>query len=442
MPTFHNTRWPLLTTLLKEKGWTEAKEGEVADLSFADAGAWRKEKDSKKKGKIQFFSRIYTDLLSNKRSCVVGLKSGGCIPDVMPVTFTDVKLWEKHMSESNENDLWFFKAKNASNSKGISVARNIEEGRSILALHSAGGNKVAAQDVLAITFDDAFLSRFSSALNKAGHSVPVETLRSAFNGALCSDENKLQKAMKNYVIQRGVRNPLLIKEGRKFCLRIYVLAYVRPLNKKKMNHMVENEKKEGEKQEEKMESLEQKKVEREIEVYVSTLEIARPQKSPFDPGSIDPAAQYQDSSTLYASISDGSCYPVDRWNDHQFPKIKESVKRVMTDALTLHDAKKHEDSVQYKAHFAYEILHKSGATPEDLNSKDMHDQGRIAMMGWDFMIDESDKPWLIEINAICNLHHSANSERDTFNKTKLAEAFYDTVLADEPKKSEYLHRVL
>ena len=58
------------------------------------------------------------------------------------------------------------------------------------------------------------------------------------------------------------------------------------------------------------------------------------------------------------------------------------------------------------------------------------------------MLDENDTPWLIEINAICNLHHSKNSERDTFNKTKLAEGFYDVVLAKEPKESEFLDRVV
>ena len=29
------------------------------------------------------------------------------------------------------------------------------------------------------------------------------------------------------------------------------------------------------------------------------------------------------------------------------------------------------------------------------------------------MLDEDDKPWLIEINAICNMVHSKNSKVDT-----------------------------
>ena len=32
------------------------------------------------------------------------------------------------------------------------------------------------------------------------------------------------------------------------------------------------------------------------------------------------------------------------------------------------------------------------------------------------MLDEDDKPWLIEINAICNMVHSKNSKVDTVKK--------------------------
>ena len=35
------------------------------------------------------------------------------------------------------------------------------------------------------------------------------------------------------------------------------------------------------------------------------------------------------------------------------------------------------------------------------------------------MLDEDDKPWLIEINAICNMVHSKNSKVDTVKKKKI-----------------------
>ena len=410
----------------------------------------------------------------------------------MPPTYLSLEAWEKDARKTN-TDMWFFKAKNSSNSKGelkihlfllnmyiatttytetllaldarltqfffpqgISVARTVEEGKQILSLAAAGGNKAT----LATTFDNAFMVRFAKALQEQNHSVPMETLRAAFNGSLCSDKKKLDQAMKGYIIQRGVQKPLLIKEGRKFCLRIYVLAVVRPQGsgtgtgtipiQLKLPTVATMEKEQKEKEsEEKQEEGKSEAVpsatsaaQRNIEVYVSTLEIARPQKSPFDAESTDPAAQYEDSSTLYASISDGTCYPKERWFNTQFPQIKQAVRRVMTSGMTLHDSEKHTNSEQYKRHFAYEITNKCGATPENVNGLGMEKEGRIAMMGWDFMIDEHDKPWLIEINAICNLVHSKNSERDTFNKTKLAEAFYDTVLAEVPTQSEFLHRVL
>ena len=46
VPTFHNNRWPLLTELLERKGWVRAADGQFADLSFFDDGAYHKENDS------------------------------------------------------------------------------------------------------------------------------------------------------------------------------------------------------------------------------------------------------------------------------------------------------------------------------------------------------------------------------------------------------------
>ena len=73
MPSFHNTRWPLLTALLESKGWTRAAANTQADLSFVDDGTWQKEPDSPYPGRMRFFSGIRS-LLSNKRSFAIGLR--------------------------------------------------------------------------------------------------------------------------------------------------------------------------------------------------------------------------------------------------------------------------------------------------------------------------------------------------------------------------------
>ena len=170
MPTFHNNRWPLLTTLLEEKGWKRAADGQRADLAFVDDGSWQKEQETKFDGRLKFFSRVFTDLLSNKRSCAIGLKADGCIPLIMPPTFVDLKEWETEVESSKAGadasqppPLWFWKKMNSSNSKGISVTTDVIGGKQILSLDAAGSN-AAAKGVLAKTFDDAFVTRMAEEL--------------------------------------------------------------------------------------------------------------------------------------------------------------------------------------------------------------------------------------------------------------------------------------
>ena len=57
------------------------------------------------------------------------------------------------------------------------------------------------------------------------------------------------------------------------------------------------------------------------------------------------------------------------------------------------------DAPAYQAHFARQIAGKCNPMPLPIAAT----EGRIAILGLDFMIDEDDKPWLLEINAICNL---------------------------------------
>ena len=91
------------------------------------------------------------------------------------------------------------------------------------------------------------------------------------------DDAKLAKAMNGFIVQRGVERPLLIKEGRKFCLRIYVVVCVRPTAASSTSLVgdvtaasaSEVEEKEGKTDSETTASRDG----RDMEVYVSPLEV-------------------------------------------------------------------------------------------------------------------------------------------------------------------------
>ena len=153
------------------------------------------------------------------------------MPDVCPLAFTDLSEWEaaaRKAEATPAGGLWFFKAKNAANSKGIHVARTVDEGRRVLAFSKSAGPVTAA------TFDDGFMERMHAALSTSsdadgdpsgGPASPgapsPAALRRAFDSALCSDVARLNDAMRGFVVQQGVERPLLVKGGRKFCLRTY-----------------------------------------------------------------------------------------------------------------------------------------------------------------------------------------------------------------------------
>ena len=95
------------------------------------------------------------------------------------------------------------------------------------------------------------------------------------------DDAKLAKAMNGFIVQRGVERPLLIKEGRKFCLRIYVVVCVRPtaasstslvgdVTAAAVSEVSEVEEKEGKTD---SETTAASRDGRDMEVYVSPLEV-------------------------------------------------------------------------------------------------------------------------------------------------------------------------
>jgi len=439
MPSFYNNRWPLLTECLLAKGWRKAEDGELADLAFYDEGKWQNELDSPRSARLKFFSRVFTDILGNKRSCAFALLAHGLSPDIYPRTFVDFAEWEAAVQEQlpGEESLWFFKHKNSSNSKGISVTTSVEGGRQILASNVFSQDRGELPLPSSLLGDD-FAERMRGLLLAAKErdaegttsaealeaSVPsVAHLQEALGLALCSSSTKLEDAMRRHIIQEAVKRPLLIQGGRKFCLRTFVLVLVRPLPLAGDVGSSDVATSNG----------------RQLEVYLSSLHHTRPQKAPFDSKSRDSRVQYEDTTSLYTSASDGSQFPAERWHERQFPSLKEAVRRIMG-AFPMTDPQELVDSPGFNR------FH--GKSPKPTPQPIPHDEGRVAIMGFDFMIDEDDKPWLLEINSICNMCNAKTSAIDTRNKTLMAEAFYDLVLAPllddsvEPNVTEHFHRVL
>ena len=55
--------------------------------------------------------------------------------------------------------------------------------------------------------------------------------------------------------------------------------------------------------------------------------------------------------------------------------------------------------------------------------------GELAIMGWDFMVDENHRTWMIEANAYATLKHNPKNSIDTANKKQLAEDIYSLLIA-------------
>jgi len=439
MPSFYNNRWPLLTECLLAKGWREAEEGEQADLAFYDEGKWQNERDSPRPARIKFFSRVFTDIPANKRSCAFAMLAHGLSPDIYPRTFVDFAEWEAAVQEQplGEESLWFFKRKNSSNSKGISVTTSVEGGRQILALYAflqGKGEPSVPGSLLGDDFAERMRGLLLAAKERDGEgttsaealesSVPsVAHLREALGLTLCSSSAKLEDAMRQHIIQEAVKRPLLIQGGRKFCLRTFVLVLVRPLPPAgdigSSDLATSNC--------------------HQLEVYLSSLHHTRPMKAVFDSKSRDGRVQYEDTTSLFTSASDGSQFPAERWHERQFPRLKEAVCRIMGAFPMMNP----QELVESPGFIGFH-----GRSPKPTPQVIPHDEGRVAIMGFDFMMDEDDKPWLLEINSICNMCNTKTSAVDTQNKTLMAEAFYDLVLAPlvddsvEPKVTEHFHRVL
>jgi hypothetical protein len=247
--------------------------------------------------------------MANKRTLSIGIAEGGCA-GVMPETFRTIAAWEQAVIADElkgASQMWFFKAINSSNSKGIHVVNSVQGGKAVVAMCAASATKVGAQSLSTI-FDVSFFQRMAKSLTtptagqEAGGPLTPAALQGAFSVALCSDASLIAKKEPvtylicrtlfmhripaplhsvssvvlecslprialhfhhrlNFVIQRAVERPLLIMSGRKFCIRAYVCAFLRPGS-------------------------------RELEVHILDRTISRPNKAPFDKASTDGGVQF------------------------------------------------------------------------------------------------------------------------------------------------------
>ena len=146
--------------------------------------------------------------------------------------------------------------------------------------------------------------------------------------------------------------------------------------------------------------------------------IGRPNKSEYSADSTDGAAQWADTTNLYCSLSDGSEQPVERWVERQFPRMKEAVGKIWGAFTVLHESRKAlAEAPGYREHHKRQIKCGNNPVPTAL----AEGEGRLQVMGFDFMIDDDDRPWLLEINSVCNLKTSATCALDLKVKRNLAQ---------------------
>lgn len=262
-----------------------------------------------------------------------------------------------------------------------------------------------------------FCEQLSQRLRESGATVQAAPLRWAIESAVCDGATATK--MWNYiywmVIQKGVERPLLMKGGRRFCLRVYVVACTRPAP-----------------------NLE----DRELEVYLSSNSIVRPNEAPMTEGtSTDPNMVVDCSSpSLYCRI-DETDIPHPIWEERIIPQIKTIISRFFS-CVTLSKAGHQMQTAAFRrfCNGWWRQLSTNTPVPGDMSPVPTRpDQGEVGIMGWDIMVDEDYRVWLIEINAVCNLQIRSgenskgtrageSSHIDTFNKQKLAEDLYSLLI--------------
>merc|ERR1712166_849502 len=437
--TFHGSRFPMLAEFLKGKGWKLAAAGQVADLSFQPEAKWQNESATEKPARVCLLSRAITDLMSNKRSFARALSTAGCA-ELTPETYLDVDEWEAMMKlpeNAEAGVLYFLKMANGSWGSDVHPVRTIDHVYQKIGADAAGMLKLSAMPGMpraASVLPMAVLDAMKQELITGAAAVDPKVLEQAFANAFVNaiPPAKMATAKKSYLIQKGVEKPLLVNGGRKYVLRIYVVAVLRPTSGVGSKPMPED--------------AAHGQLPRKAEVYCCDMEIGRPQKLPYDPNSDDFDAQVGDSKDLYVSTADGSQFEASRWTDKQFPQIKSSVQRMFADCFSLQDEPENSPSYSerevFQKHFGWQRADTIPVPgPVDPTC------GRLSIFGLDYIADEDDHMTCIEINGICNLTHTQQSELDMANKMKLCEGLYSLLLAPlvedmEPHATSHFHRVV
>jgi len=169
---------------------------------------------------------------------------------------------------------------------------------------------------------------------------------------------------------------------------------------------------------------------RQLEVYLAPYELTRPCLEPC--GTADSKCSWnnacQHDVDLRARVSDGSTIPKDKWDRVLWPAMKESVRRVMN--CWHFSSKEQVRTAHYKDIYADWSMKPTPPVPGT-------DLGEVQIMGWDYMVDESYRLWLIEANAYATLKHNPKVSTDVENKTQLAKDIYSLLIGpiiygDEP----------
>jgi len=333
---------------------------------------------------------------------------------------------------------YFLKMANGAWGSDVYPVRTINQVYQKIGADAAGMLKLPAKpgmprvsSVLPMAVLDAMKEELVSGAAAVDAKVVEEAFANAFIKGIPAA--KMETAKKSYLVQKGVDRPLLVNGGRKYVLRIYVVAILRPTSGKGSKPMPEDPA--------------HGQLPRKAEVYCCDMEIARPQLLPYDPNSDNFDAHVGDSKDLYVSTADGSQFEASRWTDNQFPQIKSSVQRMFNDCFSLQDEPEHSplysEREVFQKHFGWQ---RADTIPEpgpvDATC------GRLGIFGLDFIANEDDHMTCIEINGICNLTHTEqHSKHYLANSLKMCEGLYSLLLAPlvddvEPHATSHFHRVV